>query len=81
MKYCLLLAQQLTDSFRENDLLFRYGGEEFAMVLMDIEPEQAQLTLDRFRKKIASYKFPKYRPGNREHRLYPVSTSACPWTS
>ena len=54
----LLMAQQLSDSFRENDLLFRYGGEEFAMVLMDIEPEQAQLTLDRFRKKVASYKFP-----------------------
>ncbi|MCG6888519.1 MAG: GGDEF domain-containing protein [Gammaproteobacteria bacterium] len=54
----LLLAQQMTYSFRENDLLFRYGGEEFAMVLMDIETEQAQLTLDRFREKIASYDFP-----------------------
>jgi diguanylate cyclase (GGDEF)-like protein len=54
----LLLAQQMNDSFRENDLLFRYGGEEFAMVLMDIEPEQAQLTLDRFREKIASHPFP-----------------------
>ena len=54
----LLLAQQMTDSFRENDLLFRYGGEEFAMVLMDIDPEQAQLTLDRFREKIASHPFP-----------------------
>ncbi|HUV20535.1 MAG TPA: GGDEF domain-containing protein [Gammaproteobacteria bacterium] len=54
----LLLAQQMTDSFRENDLLFRYGGEEFAMVLMDIEADQAQLTLDRFREKIASYDFP-----------------------
>jgi diguanylate cyclase (GGDEF)-like protein len=54
----LLLAQQMTESFRENDLLFRYGGEEFAMVLMDIEADQAQQTLDRFREKVASYDFP-----------------------
>ncbi len=54
----LLLAQQMTESFRENDLLFRYGGEEFAMVLMDIDVDQAQQTLDRFREKIASYDFP-----------------------
>jgi len=54
----LLLAQQMTDSFRENDLLFRYGGEEFAMVLMDITTEQAQQSLQRFREKIATYDFP-----------------------
>ncbi|MDC1287456.1 GGDEF domain-containing protein [Gammaproteobacteria bacterium] len=54
----LLLAQQMTDSFRENDLLFRYGGEEFAMVMMDIDSDQAQLTLDRFREKIANFDFP-----------------------
>ena len=54
----LLLAQQMTDSFRENDLLFRYGGEEFAMVLMDITIEQAQQSLERFREKIASHNFP-----------------------
>jgi len=54
----LLLAQQMTDSFRDNDLLFRYGGEEFAMVLMDITPQQAQQTLVRFGEKIADYKFP-----------------------
>ncbi len=54
----LLLAQQMNDSFRENDLLFRYGGEEFAMVLMDITPEQAQESLERFRKRIAAYEFP-----------------------
>jgi diguanylate cyclase (GGDEF)-like protein len=54
----LLLAQLMNDSFRENDLLFRYGGEEFAMVLMDITPEQAQQTLERFREKIATHVFP-----------------------
>ncbi len=55
----LILAQLMTDSFRENDLLFRYGGEEFAMVLMDISPEQAQQSLDRFREKIAAHEFPE----------------------
>ena len=54
----LLLAQLMTDSFRENDLLFRYGGEEFAMALMDITPEQAQVSLERFRQKIAAHDFP-----------------------
>jgi diguanylate cyclase (GGDEF)-like protein len=54
----LLLAQQMTESFREHDLLFRYGGEEFAMVLMDISMEQAQQSLQRFREKIAAYDFP-----------------------
>jgi diguanylate cyclase (GGDEF)-like protein len=54
----LLLSRQMTDSFRENDLLFRYGGEEFAMVLMDITPEQARQSLDRFREKIAAFDFP-----------------------
>jgi diguanylate cyclase (GGDEF)-like protein len=54
----LLLAQQMTDSFRENDLLFRYGGEEFAMVLMDITAQQAQQSLQRFREKIAAFDFP-----------------------
>jgi diguanylate cyclase (GGDEF)-like protein len=55
----LLLAQLMNDSFRENDLLFRYGGEEFSMVLMDITPEQAQQTLERFREKIAAHNFPE----------------------
>ncbi len=55
----LLLAQLMNDSFRENDLLFRYGGEEFAMVLMDITPQQAQQTLERFREKIATHVFPE----------------------
>lgn len=57
----LLLAQLMNDSFRENDLLFRYGGEEFAMVLMDISEQQAMESLDRFRGKVAKHSFPGAR--------------------
>ena len=55
----LLLSEAMMESFRENDLLFRYGGEEFAMVLMDITDEQATQSLQRFREKIANYQFPQ----------------------
>ncbi len=54
----LLLAELMIDSFRDNDLLFRYGGEEFALVLMDVAPEQARQTLERFREKVATHEFP-----------------------
>ena len=57
----LLLAQLMNDSFRENDLLYRYGGEEFAMVLMDIDADQAQVTLDRFREKVEQHVFPNIK--------------------
>jgi len=55
----LLLSRVMIDSFRENDLLFRYGGEEFAAVLMDIDPNLTNTILDRFRQKIEQYNFPK----------------------
>ncbi|MFT5503425.1 MAG: diguanylate cyclase (GGDEF)-like protein [Gammaproteobacteria bacterium] len=51
------LAQIMIDSFRENDLLFRYGGEEFSIILMDITNEQAMQSLQRFRQRVADYDF------------------------
>lgn len=54
----LILSGLMTESFRENDLLFRYGGEEFAIVMMNITGEQAESSLQRFRGKISRYKFP-----------------------
>jgi diguanylate cyclase (GGDEF)-like protein len=58
----LLLARLMTRSFRHDDLLFRYGGEEFAVVLVNIDLETAEPLLDRFRAAVASYEFPRLEP-------------------
>ena len=55
----LSLAQMMKNSFRYSDLLFRFGGEEFVIILEPIPMEMAHITLERFRKTVAEYDFPQ----------------------
>ncbi len=54
-----IIAKIMTDSFREYDLLFRYGGEEFAAVLMDVDERICLQVLNRFKSNVEHYEFPK----------------------
>jgi len=54
----LMFANLMKKTFRDNDLLFRYGGEEFAVLLNNITLEQAGSVLNRFRLNIEEFKFP-----------------------
>jgi len=58
----LLLARLTTRSFRHGDLLFRYGGEEFAVVLVNVDLDTAEGLLNRFRIAVEAYKFPQLEP-------------------
>lgn len=53
----LTMADLMRESFRYNDLLFRYGGEEFVAVLTDTELDIAFPVLERFRSNVAQHKF------------------------
>ena len=54
----LTLAQKMKKSFRENDGLFRYGGEEFAVILRDIDQSVAEMVLNRFVNQVRISLFP-----------------------
>jgi diguanylate cyclase (GGDEF)-like protein len=54
-----LLARLMMKSFRHEDLLFRYGGEEFAVVLANATLEIAASALERFRATVEAFTFPQ----------------------
>ncbi|MEE9332242.1 MAG: GGDEF domain-containing protein [Methylophilaceae bacterium] len=56
----LLLFSRLTHkNFRDDDLLFRFGGEEFIGIFKCANDETISVILNRFRQVIAHYDFPK----------------------
>ncbi|MBK1693839.1 hypothetical protein CKO09_03665 [Chromatium weissei] len=54
----ILLARQLEKIFRKEDLVFRYGGEEFVTLFRTFSHEDAQAICERARNTIAQYSFP-----------------------
>lgn len=48
----VFLAETMRDSFRKSDLLIRWGGEEYLIVLRFTEAGHAEALMERFRKQI-----------------------------
>ena len=48
------LAQSITETMRLSDVAFRYGGEEFTLILSNTNAKSAQLVAERLRKAAAS---------------------------
>lgn len=56
---CVLrdIAQACRDCVRSSDMLYRYGGEEFVLLLSNTTPEGAKLLAERIRRKIENNQF------------------------
>ena len=54
----ILFSNLMKKTFRDSDMLFRYGGEEFAVLLHDVNLELAATILDRFRTTVEDFNFP-----------------------
>lgn len=55
----LLLARLMQQSFRRTDRVYRFGGEEFAVLLGPCTPEDARMVLERFRRTVEQHLFPQ----------------------
>jgi len=55
----LLLSQLMQQCFRGADQLFRFGGEEFVIVLDRATAAGAQIAFDRLRQAVESFEFPQ----------------------
>jgi diguanylate cyclase (GGDEF)-like protein len=55
----LLVAQQMAKCFRGADQLFRFGGEEFVIVLDHATEAGARIAFDRFRAAVEAFEFPQ----------------------
>lgn len=55
----ILLARLLRQAFREGDLVYRFGGEEFVVLAECANAEAAVMAFDRLRRAVAAYPFPR----------------------
>ncbi|MDR2909380.1 MAG: GGDEF domain-containing protein, partial [Oscillospiraceae bacterium] len=52
----ILIADTMRETLRKTDVLIRWGGEEFLLLLADVHPETAVTILDKLRETISSTK-------------------------
>ncbi|OON59537.1 GGDEF domain-containing protein [Massilia sp. KIM] len=55
----ILIANLLQSSFRSQDRVFRFGGEEFVVLLRSTTLENARKIIDRFRSNVEGHEFPQ----------------------
>lgn len=55
----ILLANLLRSSFRSHDKVFRFGGEEFVILLRNATLPTARKVFDRFRATVQEHSFPQ----------------------
>ena len=55
----ILIANLLQTSFRANDRVFRFGGEEFVVLLRSTTYENARKIIERFRANVEAHAFPQ----------------------
>lgn len=55
----LLVSQLMREVFRDEDMVFRYGGEEFVVIIASPTKQGALAALNRFRERVADRHFPQ----------------------
>jgi diguanylate cyclase (GGDEF)-like protein len=57
----LLIARLMRATFRQHDRLYRFGGEEFVVLLRCADAQNARSAFERFRRNVEKFLFPQVR--------------------
>ncbi|MEW6164403.1 MAG: GGDEF domain-containing protein [Pseudomonadota bacterium] len=55
----LIIARILQSTFRKTDLIYRFGGEEFIVIVYVDNREEAEMTFERMRRTVENHAFPQ----------------------
>ena len=55
----VILARILQNTFRKTDLIYRFGGEEFVVIVYVDDRNDAEMTFERLRRSIEGHVFPQ----------------------
>lgn len=55
----LIIARILQSTFRKSDLIYRFGGEEFVVIVYVENDAEAEMTFERLRRTIENHAFPQ----------------------
>jgi diguanylate cyclase (GGDEF)-like protein len=72
------VARQLTDGLRPRDLVGRFGGEEFVVLLSGTDLQQAHAAAERFRQRISELDLPTGTGGRRVRATVSVGIASHP---
>ena len=72
------LSKLLSESLREKDMLFRFGGEEFVILFSETSSEDVCMVAERIRQKVADYVFPYEEKQPNGNLTISVGVAFCP---
>lgn len=72
------LAKLLSESLREKDMLFRFGGEEFVILFSETNSEDVCMVAERIRQKVADFVFPFEERQPNGNLTISVGVAFCP---
>lgn len=74
----ILMANLMRTSFRRHDRLYRFGGEEFVVLMRNVDVDGGRSKLEKFRQSVEQHEFPQVGQVTISIGFAPIMTSDTP---